>query len=153
SILARSRMASVEFLSQLTNRAAKESPMHRRRAAVMALVALAFAATLAEAASLAPKKSSEVRTLRLNTTQAIPPCNANAPYQFNAMFSGDGSNTPFAIPAGQVFVVIGVDWAAVGYLPGTAATVWLQTCGMGGCPVVWNDTVFADSAGAAGDTA
>ena len=60
----------------------------------------------------------------------------------------DGVASAFSIPAGQVLVVIGVDWRATGGTPGASASLYQSIAGN----VAWIDTAFVDTTGAVGSS-
>ena len=77
----------------------------------LCLVSLLLATT-GEAASLAPSKPSQVMTILQSAAQGA--CSSSDHDEFDTQIAGNGSLSPFSIPAGMVFVVTSFEWWSTG---------------------------------------
>jgi hypothetical protein len=120
-----------------------------RRITLFALP-LVISGTLAHA-DLGPKKPSElVNAVAFRGFSDT--CCSSSETAFDLTFNADGKRTSFAIPAGKVFVVTGIEWNSFSGTPNrqTGAAVILET--PGSCDALFiNSTAIADGAGNAGN--
>jgi hypothetical protein len=111
------------------------------------LMTLSFAATSVEAGVLAPRVASDMRTLQGSNALC-----SGGTFLLDTVVANDGGTSAFSIPAGEVLVVIAVDWGVTGATAGNAVSAVLHISSGTG-RVVWTDTATAGSNGEAGNTA
>lgn len=81
--------------------------MHRRLSTILGFVTALGLATSAYAV-LGPTKASQLATVTATGTCALPGFSANTSATFTNAIHPDGTSSPFAIPAKQVFVITDV---------------------------------------------
>ncbi len=112
------------------------------------LLSLLLAAESALAASLLPRKPSELVTLEANPT--LSSCAAGNGRGFDIQFRPDGSTlNAFSIPAGQVLVITDLTFEKSGLAGGASYNGWVVTDPLFSVPLI-APTVTANAAGNAG---
>jgi len=88
------------------------------RSALTCVIGCFALAAPAKAGTLGPRTASSLVNA-MATTQSSPACGNCPGKAFDTMIVSDGTEVPFSIPAGQVFVVTHFEWGSSGGVPST----------------------------------
>lgn len=124
---------------------------HSMLTAGAALCAALTTLSVAHAAPLAPTAASQLVTVSGGTTECGPASSAKL---FDQRLKGDGTTSPFIIPAKNVFVVTSFDFLFAGAVASQAitATLVVTDTGLTTAAAIAAPTVMSDSTGRGGGT-